>query len=63
MKKKGVSAIVGYVLLISFGVVMSVIVYSYLKTYTPKDALTCPDGVSIFLKDYITNVNYCILTT
>lgn len=51
-KKKGVSAIVGYVLLISFGIVMSIIVYTYLKTYAPRDSLACPEGVSIFLQDY-----------
>ncbi len=51
-KKKGVSAIVGYVLLISFGIVMGLIVFAYLKTYTPKDALACPEGTSIFLKTY-----------
>jgi hypothetical protein len=60
--KKGVSAIVGYVLLISFGIVMGLIVYSYLKTYTPKDALACPDGVSIFLKEYSCDDNIMNIT-
>lgn len=61
-KKKGVSAIVGYVLLISFGIVMSLIVYTYLKTYTPKDALACPEGVSIFLKEYSCQNNILNIT-
>jgi len=61
-KKKGVSAIVGYVLLISFGIVMSLIVFAYLKTYAPKDALNCPDGVSIFLKEYSCEGNVLNIT-
>jgi len=50
--KKGVSVIVGYVLLISIGLVLGIIVYSYLKTYVPKDAMECPDGVSILITQY-----------
>jgi len=50
--KKAVSAMIGYVLLITFGIIMGVIVYNYLKTYVPKDPLDCPTGVSIVLQDY-----------
>lgn len=50
--KKGMSAIIGYVLLITFGLVLSIIVFNYLKTYVPKDTGSCPDGVSIFLESY-----------
>lgn len=50
--KKALSAMVGYVLLITFGIILSVIVYNYLQTYVPKDLLECPDGVSILIKDY-----------
>lgn len=53
--KKAVSAIVGYVLLVSFGVIMAVIVFNYLQTYVPKDLGSCPDGTSMFLKDYAYN--------
>ena len=60
--KKGVSAIIGYVLLITFGIIMSVIVYNYLKTYVPKEALNCPDGVSIVLQNYDCNSNEINLT-
>jgi hypothetical protein len=42
--KKGISVIVGYVLLIALGIVMSVIVYSYLRT-------------SIAIRDFICNNN------
>ncbi|MCR4327375.1 MAG: hypothetical protein NUV46_02220 [Nanoarchaeota archaeon] len=50
--KKGISAIVGYVLLITFGIILSVIVFNYLRTYVPTDSLDCPDGVSLFIKNY-----------
>lgn len=50
--KKGVSAIIGYVLLITLGLVLATIVYGYLKTYVPKELTSCPDGTSIFIKDY-----------
>lgn len=50
--KKGVSVIIGYILLISFGLVLAVLVYNYLKTYVPSDPIDCPEGVSIFIRDY-----------
>jgi hypothetical protein len=50
--KKAVSVMVGYVLLITIGLIMGVIAYNYLKTYVPKDLPTCPKGVSIFVEDY-----------
>lgn len=45
--KKGVSAIIGYVLLIVFAVSMSGVVYSWLRRSIPKQQEACPDGVSI----------------
>ncbi|MBN2880415.1 hypothetical protein JXM83_00010 [Candidatus Woesearchaeota archaeon] len=50
--KRGISAIIGYVLLVTFGLIMAVVAYNYLKTYVPKDLVECPDGTSIFIKDY-----------
>lgn len=50
--KRGLSAIVGYVLLITFGIILSVIVFNYLRTYVPTESLECPDGVSVFIKEY-----------
>jgi len=49
--KKALSAMIGYILLITFGIVLSVIVYSYLKTYVPKEFIKCPEGVSMFIED------------
>ena len=42
---------IGYVLLITFAVIMGAIIYQWMKTYVPKDSLDCPDDVSVFIKD------------
>lgn len=49
--KKAISEIIGYVILISIVLAMSIVVYSFLKTYVPNDIPECPGGVSIFVKD------------
>ena len=50
-EKKGISVMVGYVLLIVFVIIIGGIVYQWLKTYIPAQALECPDGVSLFIKE------------
>ena len=50
--KLGVSVMIGYILLITLGIVMGVIIYQWMKTYIPKEPVECPDGASIYLKDY-----------
>ena len=50
-QRKGVSLMIGYVLLITLAIVMSVVAYSWMKTYLPKGPTECPDGVSLFLKE------------
>jgi len=49
--KKALSVMVGYILLITFGIVLSIIVYTYLKTYLPKEFPKCPEGVSLFIEE------------
>lgn len=49
--KRGLSVVIGYVLLISVSIAMSILVYQWLKTYVPKDAIKCSEGTSIFIKD------------
>jgi len=49
--RKGVSVMIGYVLLISAAIVMGAVVYQWLKTYIPKEPLECPDGVALFIKE------------
>ena len=50
-KKKGVSIMVSYVLLVVFVIIIGAIVYQWLKSYVPTSALECPDGVSLFIKN------------
>jgi len=60
--KKAVSVIIGYVLLVSFGIVIGVIVFQWMKTYVPQDDLNCPDGVSIFIESYACSLNSLNIT-
>ncbi|MFH1365230.1 MAG: hypothetical protein ABIH28_01450 [archaeon] len=48
--KKGLSEIMGYLLLVSFAIFMSFLVYEGLKSYVPTKSFECPDGVSIFIQ-------------
>jgi hypothetical protein len=52
--RKGISMIIGYVLLIAISIVMSVIVYQWIKTYVPTESLECDEGTSIFIR----TINY-----
>jgi len=49
--KRGLSIVIGYILLIAISIVMSIVVYSWLKTYVPKDTAKCAEGTSIFIRD------------
>ena len=49
--KKGLSIMIGYVLLVAIAIIMSMIVYQFIITYIPREALECPDGVSVFIKE------------
>jgi len=43
---------IGYVLLITFAIIISIVVYKWLSTYVPKEGIECPDGVQIYVSDY-----------
>jgi flagellin-like protein len=58
--KRGVSEIIGYILLVAIVVVISIFVYGFLKTFVPQQALTCPDGTSVAMNTIIYN---CTLNT
>jgi hypothetical protein len=45
--KKGVSLMIGYVLLIVIAISVSVGVFLYLKAYVPLDKAECPDSASL----------------
>lgn len=55
--KRGVSIMIGYVLLVSLAVVMGLIAYQWMKTYLPSDIIECPDGASLFVKEYTCDAN------
>jgi hypothetical protein len=48
--KKGISVMIGYILLVAIVISMSIIVYQWIKTYVPREATDCPDGTSIQIK-------------
>jgi len=52
MRKKGISPIIGYVLLIVMTVGLSLMVFSYLKLYTPKDKPECNSEVHLVISDF-----------
>lgn len=60
-QKKGVSLIIGYVLLVTFSIILGIIVYHFLSTYVPKEDPSCPEGVSLLIKEYSYDCNTNIL--
>ena len=60
--KKAVSIMIGYILLITFAVVIAAVVLTWLKTYVPRQGLECPDGVSIYILDSELDRNDLVLT-
>ena len=42
---------IGYVLLVTFAIIMGSVIYQWVKTYVPKDIMDCPDETSILIKD------------
>ena len=42
---------IGYVLLVAIAIIMSMIVFQFIRTYVPKDIVDCPDGVSVFIQE------------
>src|SRR3989338_6029523 len=60
--KKGISIIIGYVLLISVAIVIGGVTYQWLKSYVPKDSVECPEGVSMYLEKAFCNNNQLKIT-
>ena len=59
--KKAVSEIIGYVLLVSFAIIISIVVYKWMKTYVPQEEINCPSGVSLFIDSYTLNEDTLVL--
>ena len=49
--KKGISIMIGYVLLISISLIIAVLVFNWAKTLVPKPELSCPEGASLVVND------------
>lgn len=50
MNKKGISVMVGYVILISIVVVIGTMIYLWLRSFTPVEEIDCGDDISIAIK-------------
>jgi len=50
--KRGVSEVVGYVLLVVIAIGLSVGVYSYLKVFVPKEKPECQEDIHLIVQDY-----------
>jgi hypothetical protein len=61
-EKRGISVMVGYILLITLGIAMAILVYGYIRTFVPSDSLECPAGTSISLKEISCEGNNLNLT-
>jgi len=51
--KLGVSIMIGYVLLITGAIIVGAIVYTWMKSYVPRETPECPEGVSLFIEDLV----------
>ena len=51
--KKAVSIMIGYVLLVVGVIVLSAVVYVWLKSYLPRETIECPEGVSLFIEENV----------
>lgn len=61
MNKKAISEIVGYSILIVIAVSLSVLVYSFLRLYIPKDRVTCEEDVKLTIQYYACNLSKGVL--
>ena len=52
-RKKGISVMIGYVILISVALVMGAIVFAWIRSYVPAETAKCPDGTSLFIKSSV----------
>jgi flagellin-like protein len=62
MSKRGLSEIIGYVLLISITLVIAILVFNWLRAYVaPVEEITCEDNVALVIKNYSYNCSTGIL--
>src|SRR3989338_642630 len=54
-RKKGISEIVSYVLLVIIAMSLSVVVYTFVSNYVPKEKAECPDDIAISIREVSCN--------
>ena len=52
LNKKGVSQMIGYVLLVIIAISLSIAVFAFLKLYVPPGSPECPEEVKLTIDDY-----------
>lgn len=62
LKKKALSEMIGYVLLIVIAISLSIFVYAWLKDYVWKPQESCHDGVNIIIEDYSCDIENNTIT-
>ena len=55
LKKKGVSPLISYILLIVVGITMGLVIYGWLRTYVPAEVAKCDQDVSLQVTGYSYN--------
>lgn len=50
--KKALSEVVGYAILIVIAISLSVMVYSFLRLYVPKEKVECNQEINLIIQDY-----------
>jgi|GEM_PF-775768 len=50
--KKGLSVMIGYVLLVVIGITLAVLVYGFLKIYVPTNQPSCPDNIALSIEEF-----------
>ena len=53
MNKRGVSEIVSYVLLVVIALVISSLVFAFLKIYVPKEKPECKEGINVIIESAV----------
>jgi hypothetical protein len=56
-RKRGVSIMVGYVLLVVIAIGISVLVYGFLELYVPKEKPECGKDATLIVQDYSCEIN------
>jgi hypothetical protein len=52
-RKKGVSLMIGYVLLVAIGIALSLLVFAFLKLYVPSEKPGCYEGVELGIEEIV----------